>query len=570
MMEIPNFETFKELVHKIEQDFDLQTRLERYKSMASELVSAALAEGLKNEEDASRALFVSDFIITSSEVPAGSTDEDRHKSVIQTFISGINERGSSSDKLMRVYYLAYKLAIMIRRQDLFMANRGLARETGLLRLMDTHVTPYLGVCANILGNESCGWELGILSAALKREYPHSEVQNFIDSPKSTDRGALVPIVWQLLKSYAEKQSVEVNETLVITNIQKSSGILVLDSTKSLMTGLWNCVQPDFSSKADKTALTPLTSFLKRIDVERHLIYLRGRILGTEENLFFVRNPFVNSKPFLVLRTTADEINVSELLTILQLRGLDYEGWLRITAGKEKTSKIPVSAQTEEKGLLGRIKSILGLSKPKDRKMDTPPPPISKKRLLASFLTHAITVDAVGDIKLFNMFDVERESEYFVEGALESDFERSKTNFLVEKKLGDPSRLATLLDGLDEVLEKAANHFFGGEHQILPEEILFTAKDQRRHIITLAGNVSEKRIVGTIASTYVKDLTDWQSKKGEKLLKRRTLLMRTNQLLTARRNILEPFNKCLERVYGEDLDQSVAEAYTLDHSILRLE
>ncbi|MFX1536447.1 MAG: hypothetical protein ACFFDI_19710, partial [Promethearchaeota archaeon] len=338
--------------------------------------------------------------------------------------------------------------------------------------------------------------------------------------------------------------------------------------KSLMTGLWNCVQPDFSSKADKTALTPLLSFLKKIDVERHLIYLRGRILGTEENLFFVRNPFVKSKPFLVLRTTADEINVSELLTILQLRGLDYEGWLGMKADEETTSKIPVSDQTEEKGLISRIKSILGLSKPKDRKIGKPP--ISKKRLLASFLTHAITVDAVGDIKLFEIFDTFRESEYYVEGALESDFERSKTNFLVGKKLGDPSKIATLLDGLDEVLEKAANHFFGGEHQILPEEILFTTKDQKRYIITLAGNVSEKRIVGTIASTYVKDLMDWQSMKGEKLLKRRTLLMRTNQLLTARRNVLEPFDKCLERIYGEALDQSVAEAYTLDHSILRLE
>ncbi|MFX1254510.1 MAG: hypothetical protein ACFFCZ_23050 [Promethearchaeota archaeon] len=569
-MEIPNFEILKELVHKIEQDFDLQTRLERYKSMASELVSAALAEGLKNEEDASRALFVSDFIITASEVPVGSTDEDRHKSVIQTFISGINERGSSSDKLMRVYYLAYKLAIMIRRQDLFMANRGLARETGLLRLMDTYVTPYLAVCADILGEKTCGWELGILSAALKRAYPHSEVQNFINSPKSTDRGALVPIVWQLLKSYAEKQPVEVNETLVITNIQKSSGILVLDSTKSLMTGLWNCVQPDFSSKADKTALTPLSNFLKKIDVERHLIYLRGRILGTEENLFFVRNPFVKSKSFLVLRTTADEINVSELLTILQLRGLDYEGWLEIKADEEKTPKMPVSGQTEEQGLMARIKSILGLNKPKGRKVAKSTPVISKKRLLASFLAHAITVDAVGDIKLFEMFDTFRESDYIVGGALESDFERSKTNFLVEKKLGDPSKLSTLLDGLDEVLEKAANHFFGGEHQIFPEEILFTTNDQRRHIITLAGNVSEKRIVGTIASTFAKDLTDWQSKKEEKLLKRRTLLMRTNQLLTARRNILEPFDKCLERVYGEDLDQSVAEAFTLDHAILRLE
>jgi len=335
-----------------------------------------------------------------------------------------------------------------------------------------------------------------------------------------------------------------------------------------MTGLWNCVQPGFSSKADREALTPLSDFLKKIDIVRHLLYLRGRILGTLENFFFVRNPFLDNKPFLVLRTTADEINVSEMLTILQLRGLDYKGWLEIKADEDTPSKAPVFDQPEKEGLLAKIKRILGFKKSEKRKLDKPR--VSKKRFLDSFLTHAITVDAVGDIKLFEMFDVERESEYTVEGALESDFERNQTFFLTEKKLGDPLEIATLLDGLDEVLEKAANHFFGGETQILPEEILFTSQDKNRHIITLAGNVSEKRIVGTIASTYVQDVTDWQPKKEENLIKRRTLLRRTNQLLTTRRTTFETFEKSLERVYGADLDQSISQSYTLDRPILRLE
>lgn len=569
MIEIPNFETLKGLLGKIDQDFDILSRLTRYKTMASESVSMGLSLGLTSEEDTSRALFVSDFIITASEVPSGGTDEERHQSVIQTFISGINQRGASSDALMRVYYLAYKLAIMIRRQDLFMAGRGLIRETALLRLMDTHITPYLAVCADLLGNGSCGWELGVLTAALNRTYPHSEVQNLLGAPNSTDRAALVPIIRRILKSYAEKHPVDVNNNMIISNIENTKSILVLDSKKSLMTGLWNCVQPGFSSKADKEALTPLSDFLKKIDIERHLLYLRGRILGTLENFFFVRNPFLENKPFLVLRTTADEINVSEMLTILQLRGLDYKGWLlEIKADEGTPSKAPVFDQPEKEGLLAKIKRILGFKKSEKRKLDKPR--VSKKRFLDSFLTHAITVDAVGDIKLFEMFDVERESEYTVEGALESDFERNQTFFLTEKKLGDPLEIATLLDGLDEVLEKAANHFFGGETQILPEEILFTSQDKKRHIITLAGNVSEKRIVGTIASTYVQEVTDWQPKKEENLIKRRTLLRRTNQLLTTRRTTFETFEKSLERVYGTDLDQSISQSYTLDRPILRLE
>lgn len=568
MIEIPNFETLKGLLGKIDQDFDILSRLTRYKTMASESVSMGLSLGLTSEEDTSRALFVSDFIITASEVPSGGTDEERHQSVIQTFISGINQRDASSDALMRVYYLAYKLAIMLRRQDLFMAGRGLIRETALLRLMDTHITPYLAVCSDLLGNGSCGWELGVLTAALNRTYPHSEVQNLLGAPKSADRAALVPIIRRILKRYAEKHSVDVNNNIVISNIKNTKSILVLDSKKSLMTGLWNCVQPGFSSKADREALSPLSDFLKKIDVERHLLYLRGRILGTVENFFFIRNPFLENKPFLVLRTTADEINVSEMLTILQLRGLDYKGWLEIKADEGTPSKAPVFDQPEKEGLLAKIKRILGFKKSEKRKLDKPR--VSKKRFLDSFLTHAITVDAVGDIKLFEMFDVERESEYTIEGALESDFERNQTFFLTEKKLGDPLEIATLLDGLDEVLEKAANHFFGGETQILPEEILFTSQDKNRHIITLAGNISEKRIVGTIASTYVQDVTDWQPKKEENLIKRRTLLRRTNQLLTTRRTTFETFEKSLERVYGADLDQSISQSYTLDRPILRLE
>ena len=65
MISIPNFETLKELLGKIDQDFDILSRLTRYKTMASESVSMGLSLGLTSEEDTSRALFVSDFIITA-------------------------------------------------------------------------------------------------------------------------------------------------------------------------------------------------------------------------------------------------------------------------------------------------------------------------------------------------------------------------------------------------------------------------------------------------------------------------------------------------------------------------
>ncbi len=166
-----------------------------------------------------------------------------------------------------------------------------------------------------------------------------------------------------------------------------------------------------------------------------------------------------------------------------------------------------------------------------------------------------------------MFDTYRESQYLIIGALESDFIDGSTSFLTAENFGNTSDLADLLDGLDAVIENAAINYFKSEHQILPTELLFISKDDNRFIICLDGN--QDRIVGTIGITYVKDETSISRSEEDKdeVLQRRSLHMRTGQLLAALQHT--PFDAAVHRIYAASLGEQ-AVSHSLDHAILPIE
>ena len=95
-MEIPNLEVLREISSNIEKEYDLESRLNRYKNLAPELITFASNSGIQDPEEAIRALFIADFIVTASEVPTGSIDDERYNSVIKAFLQG---KSSPTDSL---------------------------------------------------------------------------------------------------------------------------------------------------------------------------------------------------------------------------------------------------------------------------------------------------------------------------------------------------------------------------------------------------------------------------------------------------------------------------------------
>ena len=597
---IPNEDVFRNLVNKIEDEYDLENRLNRYKNQ-SELIEFASNLGLPVIDDAVRALFVADFIVTASELPSGGTDEERYRSVISSFIQGLF-RCSSSDSLMRIFYLAYKTATTIRRQDLFMAGRGLDRKASIIRLKDSYITPYLSIASEILEQGPCGWELGILAAALKRMHPDNEIRQFEKAPEHTDYKILTEHIWRLLLSYSQKYAMETNPNTVIPNMKESKSILLFDAKDTTLVSLWDTpITPTKVFKL-KVGLPSFVKFLNQSFDDKQLILIRGKILDTMEHFFIVRDPFTTSKPILIIKTPADELNLSRVFTILHSRGLEQDGWKSVFISKDKPVKpkdLPITKPKEiavvtdeekeefpivKESFFAKIKrNIFGAktepiidakSVPKeqpkikltkevktDEKRVELPPFMSQ----SSFLAQGITVDAVSDMDLFELFDTLREEKYFVIGTFETDFEKTNTLFLTKTTNTSPSSVVTFFNGLDQEISKLYKNYFD-DHQILLEELFFMAEDGQKLIISLNGN--QQIVVGTIATTYVEKIVDWQSReKEQEPLQRRSLHMRTQQLLAARRHT--PFSEAVERIYGSNFHVEAAKLITLDQPIFSL-
>ena len=98
--------------------------------------------------------------------------------------------------------------------------------------------------------------------------------------------------------------------------------------------------------------------------------------------------------------------------------------------------------------------------------------------------------------------------------------------------------------------------------ILPEEILFVSKDNSRTIVCLESN--DDRLVGTVGTTFVKDVVDWRAKE-EDIVQRRTLHMRTSQLLQARRHT--PLDEAINRIYKNTFDETTEE-FIIDQKTIK--
>jgi hypothetical protein len=586
MLKVPNEVVMRDLIQKLDSEIDLDLRLSSYKRLSPELLNFASGEGLK-ENEAAHALFVSDYIVTASEVPSGGTDEDRRRSVIRSFILG-RTRCPSPEALMRMFYFAYKTAIKIRSQDLYMGGRGLSpRETALIRLKDSFLAPYLLIASETLGAGPCGWELGILSAALKRTYPDIEIQEFKGAPQYTDDRTLIKYSWRLLQDYMFVQTVKINPKLVIPNINESQSILLLDVKKTTLMSLWNL---DTKISSLEAGFPPLTKSLDQKMDNMKLILVRASITNLGEHLFIVRDPFTDSKPIFILKTPADEINLSKILTTLRMRGSEHIGWEKVIS-KETKVKIPEKIPTIEKqpaipseqidkprkvGFFSRIRQTLFGKKEeistKGETLPMQPKPIKKitkekGRKLPVFIAHnsyiaqGITVDAVSDLDIYELFDTIRETNYHILGAFDSDFRDNQTYFSTKPNL--LYKIRPFLQSLYGDMSRFNEAAFSDKPKLLLEEVFFMTEDQQRYIISLNGN--QERIVGTIATSQP-DITEWQVREKEKEpLQRRSLHMRTKQFLNARRHT--KFNEAVRRIYGPNFDVETAEEKSHDGLII---
>ncbi len=603
IMDIPNLEVLRDISRNIGKEYDLENRLNRYKNLAPELIEFVENIGLPNSEQAIRALFIADFIVAASEVPMGSVDEERYTSVAKAFISG-NLRCRSPDALVQMFYFAYKTAILIRRQDLFMAGRGIDRKVALIRIKDSYITPYLHIASEILGKGSCGWELGILSAALIRNFPEIEIDDYITVPEHSKHRSITEPIWNLLKKYADNQKVDTNQNVIIPNVSESKNILLFNSDDTSQISLWG-ITPSNMSKIQGSVKSIVKSFDKDLKMQDlKLTFLRGSIINSSRKLFILKDLFTSSKPMGIFISPVDEINVSRIRTILNLRGFENDGWKSVFTETEEIieekitqeKKIPepvnnIAPKTEEKTTQEKISffsKIARIFSRKERKIQTESIPMVKKVekqspkkekkekrkkkkklppfiVQSEFLAQAITIDAVSDIDLFETFDTLREEPegYSIFGIFETDFKETQTIIRSSPYVEIQDELTTFFNGLEKII-KSINELFSEKMPILFTEAFFMDESNKQKLI-ISMNGNEDRVVGTIAASFFDRITNWQARGEEKEpLQRRSLHMRTSQFLSARRHTR--FDDASKRIFGENFDLEMAKEATINKLI----
>ncbi|PWI47640.1 hypothetical protein CEE45_10765 [Candidatus Heimdallarchaeota archaeon B3_Heim] len=583
MSSIPNLPFFDSLLIELGREYDVPVRLSRYASAAPELLTLATNAGLTEDEGA-RALFVADFITTASEVPSEASDEDRYSSIFEAFKSG-RSRNKSPDKLMHVFYVAYKTAIKMRSQDLFMGGRGMPRDVSLIRLKDYFISPYLKRVSNYLSKGPCGWEFALLSAALKRTYPHEEIQSLkIQSDNQKHSDLLAPI-WKLLKEHEALHVVIQNSSVTIANMNETQAFLLFNTKQASLISSWNVGEGTKVSKL-QTPFQKVTSFLNRPILNSDIVMLRGRILNTLEHFMLVRDAFSPANPMLIMKTPADDLNAANVAQILHLRGLDESKagtWKNTLSGDQKSKPRPATPTTpklqgkeatpvKKKGFFGRLLGKIRKSEEIDQQSPTPSAPkvsVQEKPsrgLLkrgsfatdATFIPQALVIEAVSNIQIVDTFDTLREGNYSIEGIFETDLKSNVTTFLSKPSLGLASTIMTFLTNLQPYLTDLFQNAFQVE-DFLIEELFFTTDAKEKYIIKMDGN--QHMTVGLLAQAPPDaHIEDWKT-RGEDLepLQRKSLAMRTNQYLKARRH--SSFEDSTERIFGQNFAVSTAKKDT---------
>jgi hypothetical protein len=601
---IPNISLMNEFVKAFSEEFDISTRLERYEKMNQDLIKFSSELGLMDPEKASQALFIADFVVTSSEITAGASDEERRKSIINAFLIGLESRTTNSEAIMQCFYLSHKVSTTLKRNLSFLAGRGLDLDSSKIIMKDLFITPYIGKCKELLGKGNYLWELGLLASALKHDFPDKNINFYMET--GSKKSYLETILMIISEFYSVHQP-EINDTIVLPNLEESSMLLIKKGQK----------QPFISGYYTKSvgsdelnSINELINFFDKSDDQKSITYIRGKIAGSKENIIVVRSSKDDGKPMILLKTPADDINVSEALTLLHQRSIEGEDWKdinyqaidEITYSEELVEQDPIEVEEVRKKTItvenepqvavkseGFFSKIFSIFKKKEspskssttqtkeidenvRVMKKQDPKLVRKEnrktkgyMIPAHIAKGLAAIFLGDLRLFEVPDSFRETDYLIVGSLESNFKTNKTIILTEEGMEDPNELANLLDGVDQKVEDVLNKLFGGDNQIIPTEMLFLSEQDKRFLITF--DATEDRLVGTIATTYKKDLANWQNKENDEPVKRRTLKMRTGQLIQSL--VHTPFDTSVERIYGGAINKR-NKVITLERAILSLD
>ncbi len=486
------------LWEKYSQEQQHVVQFERYQTMLKDDFEQFRQAHKADEDAALCAIYLADFVITSSQLlDLGITDDERKAAILRVVQAGMKQ-GITGDKIINVHQLSQELGMALRRSYVFLLDRGIEKDVAVMQLADVFLVPFFRYAHRALPRASLAW-LSAVAEGATAEILHDtlyKTSSQLGHMQGFDEKCVVDASIGILERFSRRRKETPNTEIIVPLRKESAGAVLIRriSGKEEYMGYSEPMEANHLAKFQKelSEVCALSKFKSRDLVP---IYYRG-VSATQtremlpRNFFLVRGEMEHSdyEAWFFLSTTADDINLELIRTRLAARCQGIIGIARRPLPpkkKKKPKKVKKEAARtattgaraagtpsgEKPSIWRRVLRVFGIGKKEEAEEEVPdeiptfarldaqmvvdeePTPVEEEiaepakvsipgewnraEVLQSW-AESLVVDAVSGLSLEESYDTLRDLDYIITGVGEFPQKTEPTGdlFGLEYQVGD--------------------------------------------------------------------------------------------------------------------------------------
>lgn len=608
---------FQALHQKYSAEKAYKKQFERYTTLDDLMEALDLFQKDHNcsQQQALVALYLADFVVTSSNIKDLSiSDEKRRLSILQ-FCLHAGEQELDTDAVIMLHILSQELGVAVRRNFVYQLDRGLPINVTIIRLADYFVVPFLKFSLTVSDKLTLPWLIALVDGAISEILPSEVYEQLKEKKHLRDLKdfKLTDAALGSLERFIKTRTEKPNPHAKVPTLAESAGAILIRNlrrkeeffgySEPMPDKQLEQLHKEFSevcaqSKFSKSIIDP--------------VYYRATSLASAaqqltRQVFLVRETAssYDFETWFFLNTTVDDINLEAIRKRLEDRCIAIEGVIRRPLApkkrimkKKKTAPISTPddkqpSPTPKKPKLSfwqRILAVFSRKKPEKIEEDEKAKSVEPESGIKEELTESpkiemetdewdrnevlncwaetLVVDAVANIDLEEIYDTLREKNWIITGL--ADFSEEKGTLLaigehegfLKSVLTDLSaHFRELRDVAERLLPQAAKDT---QMRFIPQEVFLEHKGEDKLFDLFTFGASDETLTVLMAQhTHLTNLA--YIKPNKEISKRRTLQMRTRQLATARTSF--PIEDRMISVLEPLIDTSALKNYPLSSQLV---
>ncbi len=166
----------QELSEVLKRRFSYETHLDRYKRIYKVLINEIAEELHAEEETILHALYFANYVISSTEIEAKMTDEQRARHVVRGIVEGLKQTQLSHEQYVQLLKLTHDVSMKLLRLFLNQKRVEVPPEATQVDLVDTVCRPLFEVWFEYTPKCDFRWIMAELDAPLRKQFSHQSFE----------------------------------------------------------------------------------------------------------------------------------------------------------------------------------------------------------------------------------------------------------------------------------------------------------------------------------------------------------------------------------------------------------